>query len=76
MGSEPSVVSVMTIRQAMTHGLVKNGGSAKHVEQHIDLKLRSLGEHSGHDRMVGHVKSYVASDVMWRCRRGFATAYT
>ncbi len=27
MGSEPSVVSVMTIRQAMTHGLVKNGGS-------------------------------------------------
>ena len=37
MGSEPSVVSVMTIRQAMIHGLVKNGGSAKHVLQHIDL---------------------------------------
>ena len=37
MGSEPSVVSVMTICQAMTHGLVKNGGSTKHVQQHIDL---------------------------------------
>ena len=37
MGSEPSVVSVMTIRQAMIHGLVNNGGSAKHVQQHIDL---------------------------------------
>jgi hypothetical protein len=28
MGSEPAVVSVMTIRQAMIHGLAKNGGSA------------------------------------------------
>ena len=37
MASEPSVVSVMTIRQAMIHGLLKNGGSAEHVQQHIDL---------------------------------------
>jgi hypothetical protein len=37
MGSEPSVVKVMTTRQTLIHGLVKNGGSAKHVQQHIDL---------------------------------------
>jgi hypothetical protein len=38
------VVKVMTIRQAMIHGLFKNGGSAKHVQQHIDILTRNLQE--------------------------------
>jgi hypothetical protein len=45
MGSEPSVVSVMTIRQAMIHGLVKNGGFQLNMSNSISTLLtRNLQE--------------------------------
>ena len=44
MGSEPSVVSVMTICQAMIHGLVKNGGSLNMSNSLSTLLTRNLQE--------------------------------
>jgi hypothetical protein len=37
MPNSISLNSDLDLRQAMIHGLVKNGGSVKHVQQHIDL---------------------------------------